>query len=238
MKVLVVGMSPLPWEIHRELSMKYVLVSSSLKSFSQNQAEIAEIELVLIWAKRLSKLKLSKTVQYFVERFPKVKIVAAGCECSSAQRAELLKLGLTDCIPKRASTSELLAKIELASRQMPLFDPTPNFTHHHFSFNFHTQIASFHQVPIPLNRKETLILDTLLRHTGKIVSKRTLYHSSWENNEKPSSNSLEVYISSLRRKIEKPFDLQLIKTVKGRGYQVVTYKKEAENDKDASKKDQ
>lgn len=143
-----------------------------------------------------------------------------GGKLTSPQRAQLLEAGARDCLSHTVCSAELLARIMLAGGESATTANNTCFECGDFRFEFGENIASYLGVVIPLNKKEALVLETLLQTPSKLVSKMTLYNQVWGPDELPNSNSLEVYMSSLRRKIERPFGFKLIKSVKGLGYRV------------------
>jgi len=73
-------------------------------------------------------------------------------------------------------------------------------------------------VPIELTVKEYLLLILLCRNRGKIISKKEIMESVWDVSFETGTNTIEVYISFLRNKIDKPFANKLIFTKPGFGY--------------------
>ena len=132
----------------------------------------------------------------------------------------ILMTGVKDCVAGTISPEELMAKLTIIAHHDPTAIQSTLFTEGNFTFDFVQNVASYRGVVIPLNKKETLILSALLHRRNSILSKQMLYNLIWESAATPSSNSLEVYMSSLRRKIEKPFGLKLIESVKGVGYRI------------------
>ncbi|MGH2726494.1 MAG: response regulator [Actinomycetota bacterium] len=74
--------------------------------------------------------------------------------------------------------------------------------------------------PIALTAKEFSLLETLMRHDGEVLSKAFLIEHVWDFAFDADSNVVEVYISALRRKIDKPFGRRSLETVRGAGYRV------------------
>ncbi|WP_259403903.1 winged helix-turn-helix domain-containing protein [Microbispora sp. H10949] len=68
--------------------------------------------------------------------------------------------------------------------------------------------------------KEFAILHCLTRHAGEVVTKAELLAQAWDFAYDGDSNVVEVYISALRRKIDKPFGRTTLKTVRGVGYRL------------------
>lgn len=71
---------------------------------------------------------------------------------------------------------------------------------------------------IELTQKEFSFLEYLLRHPERVLSRSVIGEHVWDMNFDASSNVIDVYISMLRRKIDKPFGYPLIHTVIGAGY--------------------
>lgn len=75
-------------------------------------------------------------------------------------------------------------------------------------------------VEIALTPKEFAILHCLARHAGEVVAKTELLSRAWDFAYDGDSNVVEVYVSALRRKIDKPFGLTTLTTVRGAGYRL------------------
>jgi two-component system response regulator VanR len=73
-------------------------------------------------------------------------------------------------------------------------------------------------VPLSLSPKEFRILEQLLRAEGGVLSAETLLQRAWDEHADPFTNSPRVVISTLRRKLGKPWPIE---TVPGVGYRVV-----------------
>jgi DNA-binding response OmpR family regulator len=73
---------------------------------------------------------------------------------------------------------------------------------------------------IPLTPKEFAILHALASHAGEVISKSELLSQAWDFAYDGDSNIVEVYISALRRKIDKPFGRTTLVTVRGAGYRL------------------
>lgn len=71
---------------------------------------------------------------------------------------------------------------------------------------------------ISLTAREYALLEYLLRNKNRITSRMDIADSIWDNPNALDSKTIEVFISFLRRKIDKPFDKKLIHTVVGMGY--------------------
>ena len=73
---------------------------------------------------------------------------------------------------------------------------------------------------LDLTTREFAILEYLLSRVGEVVSKADILAHVWDFAFDGSPNIVEVYVSSLRKKIDAPFDRQAIETVRGAGYRL------------------
>ncbi|OFZ48078.1 MAG: DNA-binding response regulator, partial [Bacteroidetes bacterium RIFCSPHIGHO2_02_FULL_44_7] len=73
---------------------------------------------------------------------------------------------------------------------------------------------------INLTPKEFAILELLLRHTGEVVSRTTIIEHVWDYNFDGMSNIVDVFVASLRKKIDSGTKAKLIHTIHGIGYRV------------------
>jgi DNA-binding response OmpR family regulator len=75
-------------------------------------------------------------------------------------------------------------------------------------------------IPIALTPKEFAVLHGLARRAGEVITKTELLSQAWDFAYDGDSNIVEVYISALRRKIDKPFGRTTLVTVRGAGYRL------------------
>jgi DNA-binding response OmpR family regulator len=73
---------------------------------------------------------------------------------------------------------------------------------------------------IKLTAREFSVLEYLLSRAGEVVPKREILEHVWDFDFDGDPNIIEVYIRRLRRKIDEPFDRQVIETVRGAGYRL------------------
>ena len=71
---------------------------------------------------------------------------------------------------------------------------------------------------IKLTAKEFTLLEFLIRNSEQVLPRGVITEEVWDMNYEPTSNVVDVYISNLRRKVDKPFPDKLIHTVIGTGY--------------------
>lgn len=74
--------------------------------------------------------------------------------------------------------------------------------------------------PLLLTAREFAILETLMRKPGAIVSREDILEQAWGEREEPMSNTIDVLVARLRRKIDTPRRPSRIETVRGMGYRL------------------
>ena len=71
---------------------------------------------------------------------------------------------------------------------------------------------------IDLQPQEFKLLEYLMRHAGRVVTRTMLLENVWDFHFDPQTNVVETHISRLRSKVDRDFDTELIHTVRGSGY--------------------
>ncbi|MCA9312367.1 MAG: response regulator transcription factor, partial [Phycisphaerales bacterium] len=84
--------------------------------------------------------------------------------------------------------------------------------------DLYTRRATRGDVTVDLSNKEFGMLEYFMRNQDRVLSRMQIGERIWDMNFEPGSNVIDVYISSLRKKIDRGFERELIHTVKGAGY--------------------
>lgn len=71
---------------------------------------------------------------------------------------------------------------------------------------------------ISLTRTEFLLLETLMRNAGRVVTRERIIEAVWGHEKEVESNTLDVYVRALRAKVEPPASAKCIRTIRGVGY--------------------
>ena len=74
--------------------------------------------------------------------------------------------------------------------------------------------------PIDLLPREFALLEHLLRRKGRVQTRTMLLEAVWDLSFDPQTNVVETHVSRLRAKVDKPFERELIHTVRGAGYKI------------------
>lgn len=137
------------------------------------------------------------------------------------ERVKGLKAGGDDYLVKPFAFSELIARIEVLSRRSRPSAENSILTVGELSMNLLTRKVSRQGKEIPLQNREFMLLEYLMRHAGQVVTRTMLLENVWDFHFDPQTNVIDVQISRLRNKVDKGFTKSLIKTIRGAGYQLV-----------------
>jgi DNA-binding response OmpR family regulator len=74
--------------------------------------------------------------------------------------------------------------------------------------------------PLSLTAREFMVLETLMRAPGTVVSREEILEQAWGEREDPMSNTIDVLVARLRRKIDSPGQASRVETVRGVGYRL------------------
>lgn len=135
-------------------------------------------------------------------------------------RIEGLSKGADDYLVKPFATKELIARIRAIARRRPLEIITDTITIKDIEFDpTKSEIKNINtNETLPLTFKETQILELLMFNKNNTVKRETIYEKIWGYDTEIESNSLEAYISYLRKKISKLSQELQLRTVRGIGY--------------------
>jgi len=73
---------------------------------------------------------------------------------------------------------------------------------------------------VELTAREYALLEYLMRNSNRLVTRRMIENSLWSYESTVASNVVDVYIRRLRRKVDDPFEVKLIETIRGSGYRI------------------
>lgn len=135
-------------------------------------------------------------------------------------RVEGLEAGADDYLSKPFAISELLARITALGRrsQSATQQTETKLCAQGLELDLLAQKCRLNGQDVPLNPKEFRLLEVLMRSAGRVQTRAMLLERVWDINFEPSTSVVETHMSRLRNKIEKPFGLEFIKTVRGSGY--------------------
>ena len=134
-------------------------------------------------------------------------------------KVSTLRAGADDYVTKPFAFEELLARVEaLARRPRAIASPTLRVG----DLVLDPQAREVHRGDevIDLTPKEFTVLEYLMRHAGRVMSRTLITEYAWGYHFDPGTNIVDVVINHLRKKVDARHDRKLISTVRGVGYVV------------------
>jgi len=147
------------------------------------------------------------------------KILMLTARDTVENKIEGLDAGADDYLVKPFSFRELLARLRALSRRTEVLPPGP-IAFPDFSYDPESREIVRGAETVRLTAREGALFELLLRRRGKVVPRSEIQARIWEDSLDLSTNIIDVYINSLRKKIDTGDHDKLIQTVRGVGYRV------------------
>jgi len=130
-----------------------------------------------------------------------------------------LRAGADDYVTKPFAFEELLARVEALARR-PRAMASPLLQVADLTVNVDTRDVRRGDRSMELTPKEYMVLEYLMRHQGRVMSRTLITEYAWGYHFDPGTNIVDVVINHLRKKIDADHPQKLISTVRGVGYVV------------------
>jgi len=132
-------------------------------------------------------------------------------------KVEALRAGADDYVTKPFAFEEVLARVEALSRR-PKQLSSPKLTVGDLELDVGSREVHRAGRTIELTPKEYAVLEYLMRHPGRVMSRTLITEYAWDYHFDPGTNIVDVVINRLRKKVDTGSDKKLLHTVRGVGY--------------------
>jgi two-component system OmpR family response regulator len=129
-----------------------------------------------------------------------------------------LKAGSDDYLTKPFAFSELLARVDALTRRGKTDGPQTKLVVGDLEMDLLSRMVRRAGAKIDLQPREFRLLEYLMRHAGQVVTRTMLLEGVWDYHFDPQTNVIDVHVSRLRQKIDKPYPTPLIHTIRNAGY--------------------
>ncbi|AIV04451.1 transcriptional regulator [Vibrio harveyi] len=138
-------------------------------------------------------------------------------------RVRGFELGANDYVVKPYAFAELLARIQNVFRHHTssrVLTSSQTLQIADLKLDMMKRVATRNGQTITLTAKEYALLELLMRKEGQVLSRTTIASLVWDMNFDSDTNVIDVAVKRLRQKVDKPFEVPLIHTVRGMGYKL------------------
>jgi len=146
----------------------------------------------------------------------KSKVLMLTALSSTDDKVTGLNAGADDYLAKPFEFEELTARLRALLRRDAA--ETRFLRCDDLELDLYSRSAKRGEETVDLSNKEFALLEYLMRNPNRVLSRTQIGEKVWDLSFEPTSNVVDVYISALRRKIDRGYPRELIHTVKGAGY--------------------
>jgi two-component system, OmpR family, response regulator len=185
---------------------------AGLTAATQTAYDVAIVDLMLPKRDGLS------LIEELRRRSVATPVLILSARRSVDDRVAGLQKGGDDYLTKPFAFAELLARVQALVRRSTRAPEPTTLAVGDVVLDLLSRRVTRAGKPLDLRPREFVLLEYLMRNAGKVVSKTMILSHVWEYNFDPQTNIVDVLVSRLREKIDRPFEKKLLQTVRGVGY--------------------
>lgn len=174
---------------------------------------------VVVLDLRLPGLEGREVLRTLRDRGNTVPVLVLTAQDTVDFKVQALRMGADDYVTKPFALEELLARVEALGRRPKAIAP-PVLRVADLVLDTGGREVSRGGAAIELTPKEYAVLEYLMRHPGRVMSRTLITEYAWDYHFDPGTNIVDVVITRLRKKIDQGREPKLIHTVRGVGYVV------------------
>ncbi|MBI4657860.1 MAG: response regulator transcription factor [Verrucomicrobia bacterium] len=164
---------------------------------------------------KLDGLALVQTLRRENIRIP---VIILSAKASVDDRVKGLQAGGDDYLTKPFAFSELLARVQALIRRATHATEPTRLAVGDLSLDLLTREVTRAGQKVELQAREFSLLEYLMRHSGRVVTKTMILEHVWDYSFDPQTNVVDVLVHRLRAKVDKDFPTKMIQTQRGVGY--------------------
>lgn len=164
---------------------------------------------------KLDGLTLVQTLRK--ENIP-LPVILLSAKATVDDRVKGLQAGGDDYVTKPFAFSELVARVQALIRRATHSAEPTRLSVGDLTLDLLTREITRAGQTIELQAREFSLLEYMMRHAGRVVTKTLILEHVWDYSFDPQTNVVDVLVHRLRSKVDKDFPKKLIQTIRGVGY--------------------
>lgn len=190
------------------------LVTDGLEALRLASGELYDVVVLDLRLPGMSGLEVLRTLR---DRGNPTPILILTAQDDVGQKVEALRAGADDYVTKPFAFEELLARVEALGRRPKQMAPK-SLRVADLELDLGTREVTRAGRRLELTPKEYAVLEYLMRHVGRVMSRTLITEYAWDYHFDPGTNIVDVVINRLRKKVDAGQSQRLINTVRGVGY--------------------
>lgn len=194
-----------------------ILCENGVKAFEEYKSEQPEILVLDVMMPKKDGFTLAKEIRAIDKRIPIIFLTA---KSQTENVVEGFSIGGNDYLKKPFSMEELIVRIHNLLNRTQVQKTADILNIGEYQFNFPKQLLHYkEEAPLQLTHREAHLLFHLIKNQNKVLDRSLILNKLWGTDDFFSARSMDVFISKLRKKLNKDDSIQII-NVRGFGYKL------------------